>query len=78
LRNSPLEAEKGRLYLLGFAGLCYFYPKQVAQWAFATIAAFIGAYLTTGGKLAPFEAWFVVEYIIIMWLFSLLNRKQKA
>jgi hypothetical protein len=64
----------GRLYLLGFAGLCYFYPKQVAQWAFATIAAFIGAYLTTGGKLAPFELWFMADYILIQVSFALLNK----
>jgi hypothetical protein len=67
----------GRLYLLGFAGLCYFYPKQVAQCAFATIAAFTGAYLTTGGKLAPFEMWFLIDYVIIMWLFGLLDRQVK-
>jgi hypothetical protein len=68
----------GRLYLLGFIGLCYLYPKQVAQWFVSAIVAFVAAYLTTDGKLAPFEGMFLINYILIQIIFSIWNRRHKV
>jgi hypothetical protein len=64
-----------RLVWVFIAGVCVFYPKYVAQWFLATVVAGVAAYLTTGGKLAPFELWFVIDYILIMWLFGLLDKR---
>jgi hypothetical protein len=66
-----------RLVRLLIAGVCVLYPKQVAQWFVALIVAGVAAYLTTGGKLAPFELWFVIDYILIQVIVAMFNNRHK-
>jgi hypothetical protein len=59
------------------AGIRYFYPKLVVQWLVASIVAGVAAYMTSGNALAPFEAWFIVDYLLIQWLFGIYNRRKE-
>ena len=59
------------------AGIRYFYPKLVVQWLVASIVAGVAAYMTSGGVLAPFEGWFIVDYLLIQWLFGIYNRRKE-
>jgi hypothetical protein len=37
----------------------------------------IAAYLTTGGKLAPFELWFLNDYVMVQIIFGVWNNRNK-
>jgi hypothetical protein len=52
------------------------------RFAMATVIAGVAAYLTVEehgiAPIGQFGLWWIADYIIIMWLFGLLDRKQKA
>jgi hypothetical protein len=69
----------GAVIFLGIVALCIFYTKYVVEWFAALILAGVAAWFTTEthgiAPLGQFELWFIADYILVQWLFVLLNKR---